>query len=54
VKIFDMFFNETELVMLIVALLFVVLGGIGIAVVLDKRAAKQFEEEGGLDDEDTA
>ena len=53
-KILDMFFNETELVMLFVALMFVVLGGIGIAIVLDKRAAKQFEEETNLDDEDAA
>ena len=36
-KIFDMFFNETELVMLIVALVFVVVGGIGIALVLEMR-----------------
>jgi hypothetical protein len=47
-----MFFNETELVMLIVALAFVVLGGIGIAVVLDKRAARHFENERRFDDED--
>ena len=53
-KILDMFFNETELVMLFVALVFVVLGGIGVAFVLDRRAAKQFKEEGSLDDEDAA